>query len=208
MDLYETLGVNRDADETAIRAAWKRAAKRAHPDQGGMREDFDRVQTALMVLTDMRRRERYDRTGEYDPADDPDNSLSEANKILAECIQAIIYDAQLPDNALANMDMLDRVCGTVADARRQLTDHIAANVRLRQRAKRLLGRFLKAGKPFPLIESMVRFQIRQMDEEDERAATKLGHITEVEATLAELEFKADEAPHSAVVAALSQRRAR
>ncbi len=40
IDPYELLGVARDADEAAIKAAYRKVAKTAHPDAGGDAEAF------------------------------------------------------------------------------------------------------------------------------------------------------------------------
>jgi len=66
IDPYETLGLARDADEQAIKAAWRKAAKTAHPDQGGDVEAFGRLQACYDLLKDPVRRKVYDNTG-YDP---------------------------------------------------------------------------------------------------------------------------------------------
>ena len=64
LDLYETLGVARDAEPADIVRAYRRAAKKAHPDSGGSREAFALVTLARDTLTDDERRKRYDETGE------------------------------------------------------------------------------------------------------------------------------------------------
>lgn len=66
IDPYETLGLERDADEQAIKTAWRKAAKTVHPDQGGDRDDFGRLQACYELLKDPVRRKVYDNTG-YDP---------------------------------------------------------------------------------------------------------------------------------------------
>jgi hypothetical protein len=49
-DHHEILGVQRSAGPEEIRAAYRRAAKKAHPDQGGSNEAFRRVQLAAETL--------------------------------------------------------------------------------------------------------------------------------------------------------------
>lgn len=73
-DPYDTLGVDKDADSAAIKAGYRRAAARAHPDnqQTGSREEWDRVERAYALLTDRKRRHLFDQTGHEAPnyADD------------------------------------------------------------------------------------------------------------------------------------------
>jgi curved DNA-binding protein CbpA len=76
-DLYDELGVDRDADEQTIRRAFRRRAKETHPDAGGSAEAFAATSTALAVLTDPKRRKQYDRTGDADAAE-PDNQRAHA----------------------------------------------------------------------------------------------------------------------------------
>ena len=64
--LYDVLGVSPDADEAGIRAAYKRAALKHHPDKATTEgpeasvERFQEVQRAYEVLIDPERRRRYD----------------------------------------------------------------------------------------------------------------------------------------------------
>jgi molecular chaperone DnaJ len=63
-DYYEVLGVPRNADESAIKSAYRRLARRLHPDVGGggSSEAFREVQAAFETLSDLERRRRYDAT--------------------------------------------------------------------------------------------------------------------------------------------------
>jgi hypothetical protein len=60
MTHYETLGLSPDATIEQIKAAHRAAAKRTHPDAGGVAEDFAAVQEAFEVLADADRRRDYD----------------------------------------------------------------------------------------------------------------------------------------------------
>ncbi len=63
-DLYELLGVSRQASEREIKAAYRRLAKRYHPDVNPSptaAEDFARITEAYKVLSDRRLRDLYDR---------------------------------------------------------------------------------------------------------------------------------------------------
>src|SRR5689334_10188012 len=65
-DYYETLGLPRDATSGDIRAAYRKLARRYHPDinkEEGAEERFKEVAEAYEVLSDPEKRERYDRLG-------------------------------------------------------------------------------------------------------------------------------------------------
>jgi curved DNA-binding protein len=65
-DYYETLGVPRDATSEQIRSAYRKLARRYHPDINGdedAEERFKELAEAYEVLSDAEKRERYDRLG-------------------------------------------------------------------------------------------------------------------------------------------------
>ncbi|MDI3312940.1 MAG: J domain-containing protein [Mycobacterium sp.] len=66
-DYYQTLGVSRDATPEQIQQAYRRLARKYHPDinkDPGAEERFKEVNEAYHVLSDPKTRERYDRFGE------------------------------------------------------------------------------------------------------------------------------------------------
>jgi curved DNA-binding protein len=65
-DYYDLLGVPRDASQEDIRAAYRKLARRYHPDvnkEEGAEERFKEISEAHDVLRDPEKRERYDRFG-------------------------------------------------------------------------------------------------------------------------------------------------
>lgn len=66
-DLYEILGVNREADDKDIKKAYRKQAHKYHPDKNdGDKEaeaKFKQIKFAYEVLKDKDRRAEYDRTG-------------------------------------------------------------------------------------------------------------------------------------------------
>ncbi len=66
-DLYELLGVSRDADADTIKKAYRRLARQLHPDVNpdpATQERFKEVSRAYEVLSDPQKRSAYDRGGD------------------------------------------------------------------------------------------------------------------------------------------------
>ncbi len=66
-DFYHTLGVNKDASETDIQKAYRRLARKHHPDLAEdklkAKEQFQKIQHAYDVLSDSEKRRMYDQLG-------------------------------------------------------------------------------------------------------------------------------------------------
>ncbi len=114
IDPYAMLGVDRDAGVEAVKLAWRKAAKNAHPDAGGDVDHFSRLQTAYDLLKDPVRRKVYDDTG-YDP------ELADARDIEGVLIlETLVNDFILDEREPGSFD-------PVAAMRRKLTDDIVKN---------------------------------------------------------------------------------
>lgn len=62
-DLYDILGVARDASGSDIRKAYRRAAVKHHPDKGGDEKAFQAISRAHEILSDDENRRIYDQFG-------------------------------------------------------------------------------------------------------------------------------------------------
>src|SRR5262249_30940484 len=68
-DYYKTLSVNKDADATAIRHAFRKLTRQYHPDVNpgdkDAEEHFKEVNEANEVLSDPEKRKKYDEMSNY-----------------------------------------------------------------------------------------------------------------------------------------------
>ena len=63
-NLYDILGVSKDASLKEIKSAYKDKAKEHHPDKGGDEEVFKAIQQAYDTLSNPAKRKMYDATGQ------------------------------------------------------------------------------------------------------------------------------------------------
>lgn len=71
-DLYEVLGVSKDASDADIKRAYRKLSKQYHPDinkEAGAEEKFKEIAEAYEILSDSQKRAAYDQYGHasYDP---------------------------------------------------------------------------------------------------------------------------------------------
>jgi len=80
-DYYKTLGVEKTATKEAIKKAYKKLAKKYHPDKTGgnkeLEEKFKEINEAYEVLSDDKKRSNYDQFGTIDPGSFRPNNMGD-----------------------------------------------------------------------------------------------------------------------------------
>jgi molecular chaperone DnaJ len=79
-DLYEILGVSRDASPEQIKASYRRLARELHPDVNGDpagQERFKEIAGAYEILSDPAKRQRYDAFGSAGPQGAPFSDIQD-----------------------------------------------------------------------------------------------------------------------------------
>ncbi len=64
-DYYDILGVKKSASADEIKKAFRKLARKHHPDAGGSEEKFKEINEAYEVLSDPEKRTQYDQYGAY-----------------------------------------------------------------------------------------------------------------------------------------------
>lgn len=67
-DYYKILGVSKDASADEIKKAYRKLARKHHPDAGGDEDKFKEINEAYEILSDEEKRSFYDSYGTVDPA--------------------------------------------------------------------------------------------------------------------------------------------
>ncbi len=115
--LYETLGIDKSATTDEIKAAYRRAASKAHPDKDtGSHDAMQTVQQAYDVLGDEDRRRQYDETGSID---------NDASIEGLAAMQIIDGFKQCIDQELASNASIDPVATLREAFQKFITDHSA-----------------------------------------------------------------------------------
>src|SRR5688572_8511351 len=115
MSLYDDLGVGDDASFDDIRSAYRKRVMGCHPDLGGDREEFERIQHAHDVLSDADRRARYDETG--DSASEPDNSLSEISSVIIAAFDHVVAKA---GEKFREHDLIAHTCTALGEHKQRM----------------------------------------------------------------------------------------
>lgn len=163
-DPYATLGVARTASRDEVKRAYRKRAKRAHPDRpGGSHAEMTALNKAYALLEDPAKRARFD-AGE-DP-DGPTLSKEEkARQLLVEAMEAVFNACKPTDDlALSLVRTIENAIAAQTEERRKAE-------RRAQKAERVL-RCLRRGELFrPMLEAKA--------EEARRTAANLGSTVEL-----------------------------
>ena len=81
-NLYEELGLKKNATKSEIKSSYRSLVKQHHPDAGGEKERFLAIQNAWETLNDPIKKEKYDR--KFFSFNTSSNSLNESNDKLDE----------------------------------------------------------------------------------------------------------------------------
>lgn len=159
-DPYTILGVPRTANAAEVKRAYRKRAKKAHPDRvGGSKEAMQEINKAYALLEDPKKRAAYD-AGE-DP-DRPAQSIPEQAKgLLVSAMESVYAQVKESDN------MADALRRTLAAAILGQTQELAKAERAAKKAERVLAK-LRNGELF-------REMLEQKANEAKRLVTQIEH---------------------------------
>ena len=110
-NLYEVLGLEKNATKSEIKASYRSLVKLHHPDKGGEKERFLSIQNAWETLNDPIKKEKYDRKIFYSSAsfdafnenwEDKVNSKKYNSSIKDKEVETWIKEIYTPINRLIN----------------------------------------------------------------------------------------------------------
>lgn len=195
-DLYKTLGIDRSSDKKEIRRAYRKLAKKHHPDHGGSREKFGQLTKAHDILIDEERRSKYDSTGDESETA-PDNKWSSAVNIIATAMNTVLGELANKGQSPLEIDLVSLVKKKINDGVHEARKQIRIHSRMLDFEKKMAGRFLLSDKTKErnifddILQNriqMLQSHIAKLNEliEDSVAAVKM---------IEEISYKRDEKPY-------------
>jgi curved DNA-binding protein CbpA len=186
MTLHEVLGVDRGADQAAIRRAFRQKAKQAHPDAGGSLEAFAELTRAVSVLSDERRRKVYEETGRIED-EQPDEHSAALQKVM-EAIDFVLARVEEMGMYLDEVDVIgDAIIGLREDIR-QIDVQIMQIERTQRKAREAAAKFrAKPGKT-DRLGPMLLAKAAQEEPKLETGRREKGRIAKAIEILKEHEF--------------------
>ena len=150
IDPYDILGLSREADSAAVKSAYRKRVKTAHPDAGGDPEVFGDLKLAYELLLDPVRRKVFDDTG-YDP-ELADTKDLQGLVILETLVNEMILDEREPGSFDPVASMRRKLTDRIVSARFHILEMERHRARIRNHMDRMgrkpgtdvLGRMLKA----------------------------------------------------------------
>ena len=175
IDLYGALGIPRDASQAEIKKAFRKMAKKHHPDHGGSPAQFAVVKLAYDTLADPARRQRYDETGTVDEKA-VDNTLSEALGIISGALDHVLGVCIQRGLDPTEIDMIGDLKQTIDNQKREAHQKAEAFDKLLKQAKKLAGKF-KATKDAPNhMESIIAGRVGLLEQQKQNVATHISRL--------------------------------
>lgn len=139
-DLYAELEIDRSATRDQVRRAYRKAAKRAHPDTGGSKKKFALVKLAHDVLTDAQRREKYDATGEIEETP-VDTAESDALQWVQMALDQILTTAQQRNIDPTAIDVIADMIRFCNEKKKEIENMLKQQARSIEITRKISARF-------------------------------------------------------------------
>lgn len=202
-DLYETLGVARDATAEAIKKAFRAKAKTSHPDHGGDAAAFAEISHAYSVLIVEDKRRAYDETG------NAENRAENEHKFAYALIEGMMRKVIEEYEGAAE----DLICNDIVETMTVvMLDNVAKIEADLQTMNRNVERFTKLAKRFrsktkggsSILGNMVNYKIAGLKRRIIEGGKALEHHKKTIEILRDEAFKVDPAPPVSLNVGLQQ----
>lgn len=159
MNLYEKLGLNKNATDEEIKKAFRDKAKEHHPDKGGDPEKFREISVAYDVLSDKNKKSRYD-SGE------PLGSINNNSQDMLSGFIAGLFFQVTESTDTEKEDVFKLMVKNLQKALQALRANLFANLEKVKKYEKIIKR-IKKDKSNSFFKSLVTYKIAAINSENE-----------------------------------------
>ena len=178
--LYEILGVDKNCSNEELRVAFRKAAKRAHPDRGGDQADMANVNVAYETLVDPQRRLNYDKTGQA--------KLDDKTRAAEEMICSHVV-AWLQAENNEHRDMIVDIEGVLRKLLNEARANKAQGEAVYARLTQKFARFKAKKRSAERVREQIRFQIERVNHQIRQVDRDIARYDLAIKLLAEYEYE-------------------
>lgn len=143
-NLYDILGIDKTSDKKVIKSAYRKSAKKNHPDTGGDKNKFALVKKAHDILIDDERRGKYDSTGD-ESEKSPDNTFGNAINCIAFHFNNVLQDCAQSGTSPLTVDMVSKIKSKINSSIQENNKNLRITKGVLDFDKKMQGRFKKKG---------------------------------------------------------------
>lgn len=196
MKLYEKLGVKKDVTKDEIKKAYRKLAKKLHPDAGGDKKEFSEISVAYDNLKDDAKRAHYDEYGDVKAATDP--IKGQALEVLTSAINQLI---EKHDDDIIYIDVVSDITkmidGNLKDLNKERDRQIKLKKSIEAKEEIFAQRLEhKDGGRINIFMSVIRQKLSVVENNINHLNTQQEILDKCLEMLGEYSFNADEKPES------------
>lgn len=143
--LYSILDVDKLADKKTIKNAYRKCAKKNHPDTGGNPERFAVIKRAHDILMDDERRNKYDSTGD-ESEKSPDNVLGNIINCIAYHLNTVLGDCAQSGTSPLTVDVVSKISSKMRSTIQENEKNLRITKGVLDFDKKMQGRFKNKNK--------------------------------------------------------------
>lgn len=184
--LFSILGIDEKASVADIKKAYRKKARKHHPDTGGKREDFDKITEAYVVLSDPIKKLHYQHTGKVK------DTNPEANMIFDKCAQLLkesLTKTPMEKWKVRNIQKL--MVSLAKDAQKKMKAKLKENADTINTIEDLHGRFDKTSGGTNIFKKILSHDIEALHYQKIQITDEINLQEKVITTLEEYSFRHD-----------------
>lgn len=152
-NLYDILGIKKDASKDQIKKAHRNGVKENHPDKGGNKEKFQEIQLAYDVLGNEDKRNHYDATGETEIKD------AFQERFASFILEVLIPEIEKSDDL--NIDLIGHGIGVLRTELEKANDAIKEYSKHVEKIEKSILRVSKENEGINFLSMMIQEKVRQ-----------------------------------------------